>query len=162
MSKSSVKHKQIRMTFWTKSDKMGTCPKVVENISELTTSGHSGHLRNRSKDRGIWRSSKPIKNSYVLGADGRTDGDECRSAGLPSTRNLMSEKFSVKYGHACPPSLQSMDLWYFLLFFLVFICTSPVDPDDLLVLNHGGRIACVDNYRNQECKLLGCQLPTNK
>ena len=41
---------------------------------------------------------KPIKSIYLLGEDGRTDRDECWSAGLPSMRNLISEKFSVRYG----------------------------------------------------------------
>ena len=56
----------------------------------------------------------------------------------------------------------SMDLLYFALFPLVFMCRPPVDPAAPLVLNNGGRITYVDKWRNEICISLGCRLPTTK
>ena len=134
MSKSSVKRKQNRMTFWTKSDEMvhfrKSAPTPMDSPFLATRATSEIDQKTGESDRfhfgrhlyknlvhvckiqlpehacspclfHLSVSQKTYKKHLSFGGgrtDGRTDGDECRSAGLPSMRNLISEKFSVRYG----------------------------------------------------------------
>ena len=126
---------------------VGTTGATISHKNEMCSEGRQACMCGMCKT--AWDFMGKLIKKHVIWMARKSNGRKCETP--LGTRGWDTFVMS-------PSSAISMDLCYPVTLFLTFMCVPPRDLTALLVLNHGGRIACVDDYRNQGSNSLGCQL----